>query len=220
MQPAEWTSGAPPVTERVRRSAGDWIAWLVALAVLVFFALFGFNAITWALAGGWQWLWLAVGLPVFGTFSVLTVVFVVTTLRERRPVRIALQDLSLERGEGFRVGEPLEVQLLGTVPAPQTGERTAAPQRIGARLMRQSIRSEADGGWTWLDECCDETVMTCGDTARAGRVRYAGKLCAHATQSGANPDASTQWWVELHDPTEGSGAPFFITRLHWLPARQ
>ena len=219
VQPAEWTSGAPPVTERVRRSAGDWIAWLVALAVLVFFALFGFNAITWALAGGWQWLWLAVGLPVFGVFSVLTVVFVVTTLRERRRVRISLQDLSLERGEGFRVGEPLELRLLGTVPAPQAGERTAAPERIGARLMRQSVRSDPDGGWTWVDECCDETVMTCDHTARAGRVRFAGELCAHAAPGDASQDASAQWSVELHDPAEADGVPFFVARLRLLPAR-
>jgi|GEM_PF-4838061 len=88
--PAGWTSDAPQATERVRKSAGEWIAWLIALAVLACFAVFGFQAMTWALAGGWQWLWMAVGLPVFAMFSVLTVVFVATTWRERRRVRVAL----------------------------------------------------------------------------------------------------------------------------------
>lgn len=219
VQPAEWTSAAPQVTERVRRSAGDWIAWLIALAVLVFFALFGFNAITWALAGGWQWLWLAAGLPAFGIFSVLTMVFVVTTLRERRRVRVALQDLSLERGEGFRVGEPLDLRLLATVPEASQGERTTAPERITARLMRQSIRSEPDGGWTVVDECRDEAVAIRDDTARVGRVLYACELCARPVPDDTGRDTPAQWFVELHDTAAADGAPFFIAGLRLLAAR-
>ncbi len=53
-QPTEWTSDAPQATERVRRSAGDWMGWLFALALLAFFALFGFRMMLQALAGGWQ----------------------------------------------------------------------------------------------------------------------------------------------------------------------
>jgi len=218
-QPATWTSTAPQATERVRRSAGDWVAWLVALAVLAFFALFGFNAMTWALAGGWQWLWMVVGLPVFAAFSVLTVVFVVTTLRERRRVRVALAGLSLERGEGFRIGEPLELRLLATVPEAQKGERTAAPERITMRLMRRSVRGEPDGRWTVVDECCNEAVAVRDGTTRVGRVLYACELCAQPVPDDTGPDASAQWFVELHDTAVAGGAPFFIAGLRLRAAR-
>ena len=215
-RPTEWTSDAPQATERVRRSASDWMAWLVALAVLTFFAVFGFEAMTWALAGGWQWLWMVVGLPVFAMFSVLTVVFVVTTLRERRRVRVALGGMSLECGEGFRVGEPLELRLLATVPEAHRGERTMAPARIAMRLMRQSVRSESDGRWTVVNECCDEAVVPCDDTTRVGRVLYACELCAHDR---TGPDAQVRWSVELHDTAANDGAPFFIAGLKLLAAR-
>jgi hypothetical protein len=220
LQPAEWTSGAPQATERVRRSGGDWLAWLVALAALAYFALFGFKAMTWALAGGWQWLWMVVGLPVFAAFSVLTVFFVVTTLRERRRVRVALQGMSLERGEGFRVGEPLELRLLATVPEAQKGERTTAPERIAMRLMRQSIRSEPDGSWTVVDKCRDEAVAICDTTTRAGRVLYACELCARPAPDDTDRDApQAQWFVELHETAAADGAPFFIAGLRLLAAR-
>lgn len=144
--PTAWRSDAPRVTEHVPKSAAEWVAWGVALAVLAFFAVFGFKAMTWALAGGWQWLWMVVGLPVFAMFSVLTVMFVVTSLRERRPVRVALEAMSLERGEGFRVGEPLDLRLRAAVPEAGTGERTVAPERIVMRLMRRAILGDANGG--------------------------------------------------------------------------
>ncbi len=213
--PTEWTSQAPQATERVRRSVGDWVAWFVALAVLAFFAVFGVRAMTWALAGGWQWLWMAVGLPVFAMFSVLTVVFVATTLRERRHVRVALSGMSLERGEGFRVGEPLDMRLLATVPDAHAGECTVAPERIAVRLMRRSVRSEADGGWTVVDECRDEAVAVRDDTTRAGRVLYACELCA----SPAPDDASAQWFVTLHETAAPDSAPFIVAGLRLLPAR-
>jgi hypothetical protein len=220
LQPAEWTSVAPQATERVRRSAGDWIAWLVALAVLAFFTVFGFNAMTWALAGGWQWLWMVVGLPVFAAFSVLTVFFVVTTLRERRQVRVALNGMSLERGEGFRVGEPIELRLLATVPEAQKGERTAAPEHIAMRLVRRSIRSEPDGGWTVVDACRNEAVAFRDATTRMGRVLYACELCARPEPDDANPDAPpAHWFVELHDTAVADGAPFFIAGLRLLAPR-
>ncbi|WP_234974911.1 hypothetical protein [Variovorax paradoxus] len=213
--PAEWTSDAPQATERVRRSVGDWVAWFVALAVLAFFAVFGVRAMTWALAGGWQWLWMAVGLPVFAMFSVLTVVFVATTLRERRRVRVALSGMSLERGEGFRVGEPLDVRLLATVPDAHAGERTVAPERIAVRLMRRSIRSETDGRWSVMDECRDEAVALRDDLTRAGRVLYACELCARP----APDDASAQWFVTLHEAAAPDSAPFVVAGLRLLPAR-
>ena len=218
-QPTAWTSSAPQATERVRKSAGDWVAWLVALAVLAFFVLFGFNAMTWALAGGWQWLWMVVGPPVFAAFSVLTVVFVVTTLRERRRVRVALGGMSLERGEGFRVGEPLELRLLATVPEAHRGERTTAPERIAMRLMRRSVRGEPDGRWAVVDECCDEAVAVRDDTTRAGRVLYACELCAQPAPDDTGRDAPAQWFVELHDTAVAGGAPFFIAGLRLLAAR-
>jgi hypothetical protein len=213
--PAEWTSEAPQATERLRRSVGDWVAWFIALAVLAFFAVFGFRAMTWALAGGWQWLWMGVGLPVFAMFSVLTVVFVATTLRERRRVRVALGGMSLERGEGFRVGEPLDVRLLAQVPGAQGGERTVAPERIAMRLMRRSVRHEADGRWTVVDECCDEAIAVRDDTTRAGRVLYACELCARPTPD----DAPSQWTVELHETVAPDNAPLLVAGLRLLAAR-
>jgi len=211
----EWTSDAPQATERVRRSIGDWVSWFVALAVLAFFAVFGVRAMTWALAGGWKWLWMVVGLPVFAMFSVLTVVFVATTLRQRRRVRVALSGMSLERGEGFRVGEPLDMRLLATVPEAHDGERTVAPERIAVRLMRRSVRSEADGCWTVVDECCDEAVAVRDDTTRVGRVLYACALCARP----ASGDASAQWFVTLHEAVAPDSAPFVVAGLRPLAAR-
>ena len=213
--PAEWTSEAPQATERVRRSVGDWTAWFVALAVLAFFAVFGFNAMTWALAGGWQWLWMAVGLPVFAMFSVLTVVFVVKRLRERHRVRVALGGMSLERGEGFRIGEAFDVRLLATVSEAQGGERTVAPEHIAVRLMRRSVRSEADGRWTAADACCDEAIAVRDDTTRAGRVLYAWELCARPTSD----DAPSQWTVELRETAAPNSAPFVVAGLRLLAAR-
>ncbi|MDH6168884.1 hypothetical protein M2282_004048 [Variovorax boronicumulans] len=216
--PAEWTSDAPQATERVRKSIGEWVAWLVALAVLGFFALFGFQAITWATAGGWQWLWMAVGLPVFAMFSVLTVVFVVTTWRERRRVRVALGGMSLARGEGFRVGEPLELRLLAEVPEAQGSERTEAPERIAMRLMRRSVRSDAEGRWTVVDECCDEAVAMRDDTTRLGRVLYACEVRAESARAPTD-DPATQWFVALHDTAAPDSPAFMVAGLRLLAAR-
>ena len=219
LRPAAWTSAAPQATERVRRSAGDWLAWLVALAVLAFFALFGFNAITWALAGGWSWLWLAAGLPVFGAFSALTVFFAVTTLRERRRVRVALQDMTLECGEGFRVGEPLDVRLLATLPRALRGERTEGPERLTARLVRRSVQGRPDGGWMVVDDCLDVAVAFRDDTTHPGRVLYACELCARPALGDPGRNAPAQWFVELHDAAAAGDTPFFITGLRLLAAR-
>ncbi|MFM9925790.1 hypothetical protein VLK31_22565 [Variovorax sp. H27-G14] len=206
--PTEWTSDAPPATERVSRSVTDWAGWLVALAVLVFMAVFGFQAITWALAGGWQWLWLGVGVPMFAVFSVLGVVFVVTTLRERRRVRVALENLSLERGEGFRVGAPLDLRLRASVPAASEGERSVAPERIAVRLMRRRMRRDADGGASLVDECRDEAIAPCDDT-RTDRLVYACTLSADADTDDTAP---AQWFVTLHDMTlHNEQAPPFLT---------
>ena len=217
--PTEWTSDAPQAIERVRKSAGDWLAWLIALAVLAVFVVFGFEAMTWALAGGWQWLWIAVGLPVFAIFSVVTVAFVVITLRERRRVRVALGGMSLERGEGFRIAEPFALRLLATVPEAHQGERTMAPERIAMRLMRQSIRSEPDGHWTVVNECCAEAVVPCDGTTRVGRVLYACELCARPGHEDTGRDAQARWSVELHDTAVGDGVPFLVAGLRLLSAR-
>jgi hypothetical protein len=216
-QPTAWTSDAPQATERVRRSAGDWLGWLFALALLAFFALFGFRMMRQALAGGWQWLWMPPGLLFAVSFSALTVLHVVLRLRERRRLRVALENLSLERGEGFRVGEPLEVRLLATVPEAHQGERTLAPARITVRLMRQFVRSGADGNGALVNECCDEAVVPCDGTTRVGKVLYACELCARPEHGG---DASVRgWFVELHETATGEGAPFFVAGLRLLPAR-
>lgn len=211
--PTAWTSCAPQATERAPKSAADWAAWLVALAVLVFMAVFGLRAMTWALAGGWQWLWLAVGLPFFGVFSVSAVLLVVTRLRERRRVRVALEDMSLERGEGFRIGEPFELRLRATLPVAREGERTVAPERIAMRLMRRSFLNAPDGTRSLVDECCDEAIASRED-ARAGRLLYICELCA-----GTGDGDTAQWFVELHDSTDGDDAPFLIAALRLLPAR-
>ncbi|MGJ7503410.1 hypothetical protein ACSFBF_23840 [Variovorax sp. ZT5P49] len=206
--PTEWTSRAPQATERAPKSAADWAAWLVALAVLVFMAVFGFQAMTWALAGGWQWLWLAVGLPFFGVFSVSTVLLIVTRLRERRRVRVALANMSLERGEGFRIGEPFELRLRATVPVAQEGERTVAPKRIGMRLMRGAfIRAGSP-----VNECCDEAVASRED-ARDGRLLYTCEL-----RAGSEHGGTAQWFVELHDMAD-DGASILVAPLRLLPAR-
>ncbi|UKI09179.1 MULTISPECIES: hypothetical protein [Variovorax] len=202
--PAEWTSGAPQASEHAPKSLADWAGWLVALAVLVFFAVFGFQAMTWALAGGWQWLWMPVGLPVFAMFSVLTVVFVYTTLRERRRVRVALADIRLERGEGLRPGEPLELRLRATVPAAGKGERTTAPARLTLRLMK---RGEA----SMPDTCCDEAVMQC-ESMQAARLLYMGTLCARPDKNGG----TALWFVTVHDT---DGEPFIVAPLRLLPPR-
>jgi hypothetical protein len=217
-QPTEWTSGAPPATERVRKSAADWVAWLVALAVLAFFAVFGFQAMRWALAGGLQWLWMVVGLPVFATFSVLTVMFVVTGLRERRHVRVALAAMSLERGEGFRVGEPLEVRLRAVVPQAHAGERTVAPERIVMRLMRRAVHNGPDGEGMLSDTCRDEAVAHRND-ARSDRLVYACELCASPDPQDGGDDSAALWFVELHDPAADSDSPFFVAALRQLPPR-
>ncbi|MGJ7525982.1 hypothetical protein [Variovorax sp. GB1P17] len=213
-EPTEWTSNAPQVTERTPQSASDWVAWLIALAVLAFFAVFGFRAMTWALAGGWQWLWMVIGLPVFATFSVLTVMFVVKRLREGRRVRVALENMSLERGEGFRVGEPLELRLRATVPRARAGERTVAPERIVMRLIRRAAGGAASGEEMLPDECCDEAVAH-RDDARADRLVYACELCASPAYSGG----AAQWSVELHDPAADDDLPFFVAGLRLLPER-
>jgi hypothetical protein len=216
--PAVWTSGAPQATERAPKSAADWLGWLIALAVLAFFAVFGFQAITWALAGGWQWLWMVVGVPVFAGFSVLTVVFVFTTLRERRRVRMALENISLERGEGFRAGEPLELRLRATVPVAQAGERTAPPARLSLRLMRRALHRPGAGGEASVtDTCCDEAVMPCDDP-RATRLLYMGTLCARPEDD----DGTALWSVALHDTDADTDddAPFLVAALRRLPARR
>jgi len=195
----------PQATERMPRTAADRVAWLVALTVLVFMAVFGFQAMRWSLAGGWQWLWMLVGLPFFGIFSVLSVLAVVMRLRERRRVRVALENISLERGEGFRVGEPLELRLRATVPAAQEGERTVAPERIAMRLMRHRT-SDAAG------ECCREAIASREET-RDGRLLYACELRADAGLD------ATRWSVELHEAPDGSGVPILTAQLRLLPAR-
>ncbi|HEX7867227.1 MAG TPA: hypothetical protein VF555_19885 [Variovorax sp.] len=212
--PTAWTSGMPQATERMPRSAADWIAWLIALAVLVFMAVFGFQAMRWSLAGGRQWLWMLVGLPFFGVFSVLAVLAVVTRLRERRRVRVALENMSLERGEGFRIGEPLELRLRATVPVAQEGERTVAPERIAMRLVRRSILDAADGTRSPVEECCDEAVAARED-ARAGRVLYACELRA---SPGCVGDAA-QWSVELRDAADDGGPPLLVAAMRLLSAR-
>jgi hypothetical protein len=169
-----------------------------------------------ALAGGWQWLWMPPGLLFAVSFSALTVAHVVLRLRERRRLRVALENLSLERGEGFRVGEPLEVRLLATVPEAHQGERTLAPERITMRLMRQFVRSETDGDGSLVNECCDEVVVPCDGTTRVGKVLYACELCARPEHGG---DASTCWFVELRETAVGDGTPFFVAGLRLLPAR-
>lgn len=222
--PTEWTSAAPQATERAKKPISDWVAWLVALAVLLFLATFGFQAMTWALRGGWHWLWMVVGLPVFGIFSVTSVTMVVGRLRERRRIRVALANMSLERGEGFRVGEPLTLRLRATVAAAaHDGERTVAPQRIVMRLIRRSLRGEAKGGGALVDECCDEAVAHRED-AREGRLLYACELCASPAPAAGAADAADaadamQWSVELHDPAVEGGAPFVVAALRRLPAR-
>jgi hypothetical protein len=217
--PTEWRSDAPQATERTAKPASDWVAWLVALAVLLYFAAFGFQAMTWALRGGWNWLWLLVGPPLFGVFAVSAVRMVVERVRERRRICVALDNIALERGEGFCVGEPLALRLRATVAvAAKDDERTVPPERITVRLMRRSVRGEADGGWTLVDECRDEAIALREDE-RDGRLRYACELCA-PLEAADDPSATTaQWWLALHDASAAPAAPFMVAALRLLPAR-
>jgi hypothetical protein len=216
--PAEWRSHAPQAKESMKRSASDWLAWLIALAVLLFMAAFGFQAMTWVLRGGWNWLWLAIGPPVFGVFAVSAVRMVVGRVRERRGIRVALQNMALERGEGFREGEPLSLRLRATVAEAATeDERTVPPERITVRLMRRFVRGDADGGWTLVDECRAEATAMREDE-RDGRLRYACELCARPAPAD-EPTAAAQWWVALHDPAADDGAPFMVAALRLLPVR-
>jgi len=203
--PTAWTSAMPQATERAPKPAADWLAWLLALAVLVFMAVFGLQAMRWSLAGGWHWLWMLVGLPFFGVFSVLAVTAVATRLRERRRVRVALENMSLERGEGLRVGEPLELRLRATVPAAQEGERTVAPQRIAMRLM---LHRTLDA----VGECCCEAIASREET-RDGRLLYECELRADPGLD------APQWSVELHDAADHTGVPILTAALRRLPAR-
>jgi hypothetical protein len=214
--PDAWTSGAPPATERVAKSFADWTAWLLALAVLGFMTAFGFQALTWSLRGGWQWLWLLVGLPFFGVFSVSMGVFVVQTLRERRQVRVALEHLSLERGEGLRADTALHQRLRAAVPPARDGERSVAPPCIGVRLMQRTIRHAPDGRAVPVDECRDETVAHAeqAEQGREGRCVYAWTLHTGPAREGAS-----QWFVALHDPAVPDGAPFLVAALRELPPR-
>jgi len=203
--PTAWTSAMPQATERAPKPAADWLAWLVALAVLVFMAVFGLQAMRWSLAGGWHRLWMLVGLPFFGVFSVLAVTAVATRLRERRRVRVALENMSLERGEGLRVGEPLELRLRATVPAAQEGERTVAPQRIAMRLM---LHRTLDA----VGECCCEAIVSREET-RDGRLLYECELRADPGLD------APQWSVELRDAADHTGAPILTAAMRRLPAR-
>jgi hypothetical protein len=214
--PTEWTSTAPQATERMKRPASDWVAWLIALAVLLYMAAFGFQAMTWTLRGGWNWLWLAVGPPVFGVFAVSAVRLAVERVRERRRIRVALQNMSLERGEGFRVGEPLALRLRAAVAeAAKDDERTVPPERITVRLMRRFVRSEADGTRTLVDECRGQAVALREDE-RDGRLRYTCEVCARVEPA---DEAAAQWWLALHDPAAEHGEPFMVAALRLLPAR-
>jgi len=203
--PTAWTSAMPQATERASKPAADWLAWLLALAVLVFMAVFGLQAMRWSLAGGWHWLWMLVGLPFFGVFSVLAVTAVATRLRERRRVRVALENMSLERGEGLRVGEPLELRLRATVPAAQEGERTVAPQRIAMRLMLHRTLDAAG-------ECCCEAIASREETSD-GRLLYECELRADPGLD------APQWSVELRDAADHTGVPILTAALRRLPAR-
>ncbi|WP_157755152.1 hypothetical protein [Variovorax boronicumulans] len=216
-----WTSPAPPPSDAPQRTRlTDWLGSLVALAVLAFFAAFGFNALRWSLSGGWNLLWLLVGLPVFPIFGVLTLVAVYTLVRRAVPPprRRALEAIHVGRDESFRLGEPMAFRVDAMVPASVDGQPAQAPPQIFARLVVQTLNDPEDGDWSLQDQFWGWGEADCTPSTLSGtderRVHYAGS----ATATRRTPrEAQERWYLELSASREMGVEPFHIASLPTPP---
>lgn len=215
-----WTSPAPPQETGQPPPSGisHWIYSLIAIAVLAFFAAFGFNALRWSLAGGWNLLWLLVGLPVFPMFTVLTLMAVYRLFRPAVPPREALNAIEVSRDESFRIGEPLAFRVEATVPASVGKQAMEAPPQIFARLIVQTMNDEEDGSWSVSDQVWDADPADCVPSTLPGtserQVHYAGTVTAPRSTP---RKAQERWSLALSASQEPGTEPFYVTSLATPP---
>jgi len=216
-----WTSPAPPPSNAPSRtSVTDWLGSLVALAVLAFFAAFGFNALRWSLEGGWNLLWLLVGLPVFPIFGVLTLVAVYSLVRRALPPprRQALEAIHVGRDESFRLGEPMAFRVDAMVPVSVDGQPAQAPPQILADLIVQTLNDPADGDWSLRDQFWGTGSADAAPSTPTGtgerRVHYAGSVTATRRTPRA---AQERWYLKLSTSLETGVEPFHIASLATPP---
>ncbi|PIF74363.1 hypothetical protein CLU95_1490 [Variovorax sp. 54] len=216
-----WISPAPPEAEHSPQSrVVQWLSSLVSTAVLAFFAAFGFNALRWSLEGGWNLLWLLVGLPVFPIFGVLTLVAVYTLVRRAVPPprRRALEAIHISRDESFRLGEPMAFRVDAVVPASVDGQPTQAPPQIIADLIVQTLNDPVDGDWSLKDQFwgagrADVVPSTLTGTGER-RVHYVGSV----TATRRTPrEAQERWYLALSTSREMGVEPFHIANVATPP---
>lgn len=214
-----WTSPAPPPSNApARTSVSDWLGSLVALAVLAFFAAFGFNALRWSLEGGWNLLWLLVGLPVFPFFTVLTLATAYGFFRTAVPPRQALNAIDVGRDERFRIGEPLAFRVDATVPASVGHQPAEPPPQIFARLIVQTVNDKEDGSWSMGDWAWDADPVDCVPSTLTGtgerHVHYAGTV---TTTRNTVREAQERWSLVLSASQEPGTEPFYVSSLATPP---
>ena len=214
-----WTSPAPPPSDvPSRTSITDWLGSLVALAVLAFFAAFGFNALRWSLEGGWNLLWLLVGLPVFPIFTVLTLSAAYGFFRTSAPPRQALNAIDVGRDERFRIGEPLAFRVDATVPASVGDQPAEPPPQIFARLVVQMVNDKEDGSWWVRDQEWGADPVDCVPSTLTGtgerHVHYAGTVMASRRTL---RKAQECWSLALSASQEPGTEPFYVTSLATPP---
>lgn len=214
-----WTSPVPPPSNAPSRtSITDWLGSLVALAVLAFFAAFGFNALRWSLNGGWNLLWLLVGLPVFPIFTVLTLSAAYGFFRTAVPPRQALNAIDVSRDERFRVGEPLAFRVDATVPASVGDQPAEPPPQVFARLIVQTVNDKEDGSWSVNDWPWDAAPADCVSSTLTGtgerHVHYAGTV---TTSRNTLREAQERWSLALSASQEPGTEPFYVTSLATPP---
>ncbi|WP_139140305.1 hypothetical protein [Variovorax boronicumulans] len=214
-----WTSPAPPPSDAPQRTRlTDWLGSLVALAVLAFFAAFGFNALRWSLEGGWNLLWLLVGLPVFPVFTVLTLSTAYGLFRTAVPPRQALNAIDVSRDERFRIGEPLAFRVDATVPASVGDQPAEPPPQVFARLIVQTANDKEDGSWSVNDWAWDADPADCVSSTLTGtaerHVHYAGTVTASRNMP---RKAQERWHLALSANQEAGTEPFYVTSLATPP---
>ncbi|WP_341890669.1 hypothetical protein [Variovorax sp. YR752] len=217
-----WTSPAPPpeAEHSPQSRVVQWLSSLVSTAVLAFFAAFGFNALRWSLEGGWNLLWLLVGLPVFPIFGVLTLVAVYTLVRSAvpQPRRRALEAIHISRDESSRLGEPMAFRVDAVVPASVDGQPTQAPPQIIADLIVQTLNDPVDGDWSLKDQFwgagrADVVPSTLTGTGER-RVHYVGNV----TATRRTPrEAQERWYLALSTSREMGVEPFHIANVATPP---
>lgn len=212
-----WTSPAPPPSNvPPRTSITDWLGSLVALAVLAFFAAFGFNALRWSLEGGWNLLWLLVGLPVFPIFGVLTLVAVYTLVRRAVPPprRRALEAIHISRDESFRLGEPMAFRVDAMVPASVDGQPAQAPPQIFADLIVQTLNDPEDGDWSLRDQFWGANSADAVPSTPTGTGEYRVHYVGTVTATRRTPrEAQERWYLALSTSREMGVEPFHIANV-------